>query len=131
MARYVLDTDAVIDLLKDVSSTIEVVENLYRQGDTMCTCAVVIAEVYAGLHAADQLRGQRLLESMRFLSTTPSAARQAGIWRHEFARRGTQLATSDCLIAATANENRATLITGNLRDFPMPEVSIMPLPRRQ
>jgi predicted nucleic acid-binding protein len=39
------------------------------------------------------------------------------------------LPLTDALIAATAVEHNATVVTGNVRDYPMPEVSILPLPR--
>jgi predicted nucleic acid-binding protein len=129
VARYLLDTDAVIDLLNAVSSTVEIVEDVHSRGDTMCTCAVVVAEIHAGLHAPDRVRGACLLTSMWFLATTADAAEQAGSWRYGFARRGRQLSTTDCLIAATALEHGATLITGNDADYPMAEVRRLPLPR--
>jgi predicted nucleic acid-binding protein len=40
-----------------------------------------------------------------------------------------QLSTTDCLIAAIAVEHQAQLVTGNRRDFPMPEITVVPLPR--
>jgi tRNA(fMet)-specific endonuclease VapC len=129
MARYLFDADAVIDYFNDVPSAIEIIDDLYRQGDLLCTCSVVIAELYAGLLPVERARGQRLLDSLRFLSTSPNAARQAGVWRYDFARRGRQLSTTDCLIGAVAVEHRATLVTGNVKDYPMAEVSRLPLPR--
>jgi predicted nucleic acid-binding protein len=130
MTRYLLDTDTVIDFLKGYSSIIEFINGLYQQGETLCTCDVVVAEAFAGFHPHQREHGQTLLESMRFLPTSPRAARQAGSWRHDFARRGRQLSTVDCLIAATAVDHRATLVTGNVRDYPMVEVILMPLSRR-
>jgi predicted nucleic acid-binding protein len=74
---------------------------------------------------------EALLSSMQVLPTSMRAARQAGIWRYDFARQGQQLASTDCLIAAIAHEQRAILITGNLREYPMPELRQLPLPRRR
>lgn len=128
---YLLDTDAVIDFFKGFPSTVELIQNLFRQSETLCTCAVVVAEVYAGLNPSERERGQELLGSLRFFPTSPEAAAQAGLWRYAFARQGVPLATTDCLIAAIAHAHRATLITGNTDDYPMPELRRMPLPRRQ
>jgi predicted nucleic acid-binding protein len=50
-------------------------------------------------------------------------ARQAGRWRHDYARRGVTLALPDLLIAATAVEYGLTLITDNRKHFLMPELS--------
>lgn len=131
MTLYLLDTDAVIDFFKGFPSTVELIQHLFQQGETLCTCALVMAEVYAGLNPSERDRGQELLGSLRFFATSPGAARQAGLWRYAFARQGVQLATTDCLIAAIAHERHATLVTGNTDDYPMPEVRRMPLPRGQ
>lgn len=56
---------------------------------------------------------------MRFLASTAAIAQQAGDWRYDFARRGVQLTTTDCLIAATAHAHHATVVTGNAKDYPM------------
>ena len=127
---YLLDTDAVIDFFKGFPATVELIQHLFQQGETLCTCAVVVAEVYTGLNPSERGRGEELLGSLRFFVTSPGSARQAGLWRYAFARQGVQLATTDCLIAAIAHERRATLVTGNLDDYPMPEVRRLPLPRR-
>jgi predicted nucleic acid-binding protein len=131
VALYLLDTDAVIDLFKGFPSTVELVQQLFQQGETLCTCAVVVAEVYAGLNPTERSPGQELLGSLRFFATSAGAARQAGLWRYAFARQGVQLATTDCLIAAIAYERGATLVTGNTDHYPMPELRRMQLPRRQ
>lgn len=129
VAWVLLDTDALIDFFKEVSSAVEIIEELYRQGDTLCTCAVIVAELYSGFRPVERERGEQLLEAMLFFPATRGAARQAGLWRYEFARRGKQLATTDCLIAAIAHEHQATLLTGNVDDYPMPDVRIISLPR--
>jgi predicted nucleic acid-binding protein len=127
---YLLDIDAVIDFFKGFPATVELIQHLFQEGETLCTCAVVVAEVYAGLNPSERGRGQDLLGSLRFFVTSPGSARQAGSWRYAFARQGVQLATTDCLIAAIAHERRATLVTGNTDDYPMPELRRLPLPRR-
>jgi predicted nucleic acid-binding protein len=130
VALYLLDTDAVIDFFKGFPSSVELIQQLFQQGENLCTCAVVIAEVYARLNPTERSRGEELLGSLRFFVTSPGAARQAGLWRYAFARQGMQLATTDCLIAAIAHERGATLATGNMDDYPMPELRRMLLPRR-
>lgn len=129
MTRYLLDSDAVIDFLNGVTATSDLIEMLYREQDDLCTCDIVIAEVFEGLIALDRAHGDKLLNSFHYLASTPSAATQAGVWRHDFSRQGRQLATTDCLIAAIAHEHHATLLTGNTAHFPMTGVSILALPR--
>ena len=127
--RYLLDADAVIDFLNGTPSTAELIDELYLRNEIFCTCDVVIAEVYSGLVPSERKDGQILLESLLYLTGTPGAARQAGLWRYEFRRRGRQLTTTDCLVAAISHGHGATLVTGNTRHFPMPEITVLPLPR--
>ena len=128
MTRYLLDADAVIGLLNDAPPAPRLVADLYRQGDTVCTCAVVTAEVFSGLAPIELPQGEELLGAMKFLRTNPAIGRQAGLWRYQFARRGVRLSAPDCLIAATAYLHHATLITGNVRHFPMTELATLRLP---
>lgn len=129
MSLYLLDTDAVIDLLKNVRETVSLVQGLHSRSDTLCTSGIVLGEVFSGLHAHDRTRAETLLSGLLYLTTTAEAARRAGEWRYDYARRGQQTAITDCLIAATAVDHAAVLVTGNTKDFPMPEVTLLPLPR--
>jgi predicted nucleic acid-binding protein len=119
----------VIDHLHDVASTVNFLRQLVQGGDELCLCGVVVSEVYSGLLPTDALKTEQLVDSCRFLATTRDSARLAGGWRYSFGRQGIVLATTDVLIAATALEYQANLITANLSDFPMAEVRITPLPR--
>lgn len=129
MSLHLLDTDAVIDLLKNVPDTVSLIQGLHDQGDTLSTCDVVLGEVFSGLHPSDRTRATPLLDGLHYLITTAETARRAGEWRYDYARRGQQLTITDCLVAATAVDHAATLVTGNTKDFPMPEVTLLPLPR--
>lgn len=125
MSRYLLDTDVVIDYLAGVSSSVRLIQELGERGDVLCTCGVVIAELFAGVHAADRPKVQRLVASFRFLAANATTAEEAGEWRYRFARQGKTLSTTDCLIAATARFAGATLVTGNVRDYPMEGVVLL------
>jgi predicted nucleic acid-binding protein len=131
VSRYLLDTDVIVDWLKGVRTSVETLLELYAHGHALCTCSVVIAEVYSGLGADVMERGERLLNALHYLSTSPVAAKQAGVWRYTFASQGRTLAVTDSLIAATAHEHQASVVTGNVRDYPMREIEVIPLPRRR
>lgn len=129
MTACLLDSDAVIDYLANVQSTVNFVRALHQRGDVLCTCSIVLAEVYSGLLPGDRPRAAPLLKSFVYLVTDAVAAEQAGDWRFAYRRQGVSLATTDTLIAATALAHGAQIITGNVRHYPMPGVAIVPLPR--
>jgi predicted nucleic acid-binding protein len=129
MTRYLLDTDAVIDFLYNIAGSVELVQGLFSRGDTLCCCDIVLAEVYAGLHPHEQARAEQLLTGLEYLPTTPEAARQAGAWRYAYLRQGQTLPVTDCLIAAVSVSHGATVVTGNIKDFPMTELLPLPRPR--
>lgn len=129
MTRYLVDSDGVMDYLNGFAPTVALLQELYRQGDDLCTCDIVLAEVYSGLRPHEVAQAEQLLSTLYFLPTSPQAARQAGSWRYTYARRGIPLSVTDCLIAAVASEHGATLLTRNVADYPMPEVATMPLPK--
>ncbi len=129
MASYLLDTDAVIDYVAAIPDSVSLIRGLFERGDALCVSAVVVAEVYSGLAPAATDRVQPFLEACTFLPTGYEEARQAGRWRHDFARRGIALSTTDMLVAATAVAYRAAIVTGNAKDYPMEGVTVVPLPR--
>jgi len=102
---------------------------LAERGEVLCTCDVVVAEVYSGLEAEDRNNATEFLQSVLYLDTSQRAAQQAGEWRYTYARRGVTLLVGDALVAATAHEHAATLITGNKRHYPMEEVFLLQLSR--
>ena len=129
MASFLLDTDAVVDYLNRFPSTVDLVDSLVAQGERLCTCEIVLTEVYAGLYPQDEATAALFLPNLEFLPGSAEAAERAGRWRYQFARMGRMLPVTDALIASTAIEHDATVITRNARDYPMPEVSVLPLPR--
>ena len=129
MSLHLLDSDSIIDFFAGFATTISLFDRLVAQGDKLSVCDIVLAEVYSGFSPADRNRREPFLTALEFLPTSSAAARQAGEWRYIYARQGRALPTTDCLIAAVAHAHHATLVTGNIRHFPMEGIVILPLPR--
>ena len=55
------------------------------------------------------------------------AAMRAGIYRKTASESGQTLSVSDSLLAALAHENDATLLTNNLKHYPMKDVRVLSL----
>ena len=127
MARYLLDTDVVISFSKQREPAYSWLLGRVRSSDDLGVCDIVVAEFFAGLPPADRSGWESFFDAMFFWETSPEAARRAGRYRYQFARQGLAIATSDALIAAVAVDVQATLVTGNVRHYPMPDVTLLPL----
>lgn len=62
---------------------------------------------------------------MEFLLTTREAAKRAGRYQADWARRGRTLHLADTLVAGTARAHGALLVTDNLTDFPMRDIRVV------
>ena len=86
---------------------------------------VTVAEVWAGRTIREAIR--RSSDSSGISSTsTPgrSTARLAGEWRARARESGRSLDTPDALIAATAFDLEAIVLTRNVRDFELTPVRV-------
>lgn len=128
MARYLLDTTALIDFSKGFEPVRSWILALIAGAEVLGVSPVGVAEFYAGLRPEERPEWDEFFGALPHWGISPHAARQAGIWRSEFRRRGIQLATTDVLTAAVALEQQAVVITRNVKDFPMPEVRVRSLP---
>lgn len=129
MARYLLDTDALIDYSNGHAATIALVKGLYRDAHALAVCCINITELCSGLAERDQDKARKFLGGLDYFEVSRDAAQMAGEYRHRFARKGIQLSATDAITAATAVEYGATLVTGNIAHYPMQELSILKLPR--
>jgi hypothetical protein len=101
---------------------------LVAAGATLCGSAITIGEVYAGMRPHERAATEALLAELDCYDVTTKIARNAGLLRNEWKSKGQTLALGDTFIAATAIVHRLILLTDNRKDFPMPEISLYPLP---
>ena len=129
MTRYTLDTTVLIDYLAGRPATVELVQSLDNEGHDLGVCCINVTELYSGVPERKRLVAAEFVDSLDYYDVIPDIAKLAGTYRFDFARKGITLSTSDCIIAAVAVANEATLITANVRDYPMPEIRILEQPR--
>lgn len=127
MARYLLDTNVLISLSKQREPAYSWM--FAREGslDELGVCDIVVAGFFTGLPPSGRSAWEPFFNAMSFWETSFDAAKRAGVYRHEAARRGQAISTSDGLIAAVSVEVRATIVTTNIRHFPMPDIVLLAL----
>ena len=119
----ILDSTVLIDHLRG-RPAVQRIAGLHADGEPIATTAINVEEIVRGLRPAETLAAQRLFHGLTVLPIDARAAWLAGEWRRDHAERGVTLWQADCLIAAVAAVHRGTLVTGNPKDFPMPELSV-------
>lgn len=128
MTKYLLDTTALIDHLHGRQRTVELITGLAHQGHDLGVCCVNVAELYSGLSDKERVKADRLIDSLDYYEIPQDASKMAGNYRFDFTKRGVTLTTTDTLVAATAIKHGATLITANVKDYPMEEIELLQQP---
>ena len=129
MAVYLLDTSIIIDVLNQKRNWSQfLLEMADQQGHTLACCPINVAEVYAGMRPMEEQRTRALLQSLQLFPITFPVAQLAGLLKRDHAKKGVTISLTDAVIAAVAIHNQLTLITDNVKDFPMEEISLFPLP---
>ena len=130
MPTLLLDTSVIIDALNDKRDRRHFLHNLLEQGNILACCPINVAEVYAGMRPNEEERTTALLSSLDFYPITFPVSRLAGELKNTFGRKGTSLSMTDSLIAAVAIQHQLALITDNVKDFPMRDIQLYPLPEK-
>jgi predicted nucleic acid-binding protein len=128
MTTYLLDTSVIIDVLNGKRGRDKLLKGLLQQGDLLGCCAVNVSEVYAGMRPKEEDKTEQLLQSLEYYEIKWEVARLAGLLKRDYAKKGSTLSLTDTTIAAVALEYNLTLITDNVKHYPMPELKLYPLP---
>ena len=115
-ALLVVDTDVLIDYLRDQAEAVAFLEGCVQP---LALSVVSVAELYVGVREGEERRRlDAFAAAFEALPLEREAAVQAGLWRRQYGRsHGTGLA--DALIAASVAAAGGTLATLNRRHFPM------------
>ena len=128
MSMYLLDTTVLIAHLRGERAVTTVLLDLLAAGHWLGTSCVNIAEIERGVRPKERKAAVALLERLRFLETGREAAARAGRYQSAFQKRGQTIHTADALVAGTARAHGATVLTDNVRDFPMADIEVQAPP---
>lgn len=121
---FLLDTTILIDLFRGRQEAIVFLDKLSLEG-SLFICAIVVSEIFSGVRPAELSKVEEFFEAMRYIPIDYKTAKRAGLYKRDFQRKGITLSISDTLIAAAAVEHSLTLVTKNVRHFPMGELSVI------
>ena len=114
--KLLIDTNILIDFLRAREESV----NFFNQRESqLLVSAITVAELYSGVRGEDELRQiKNLLDILHIVPVSASIAKRGGLLKKKFAKSH-GLGIADAVIAATALEENAGLITLNLKHFPM------------
>lgn len=117
---YLLDTNAVIALMKNNSRVVERIRQVGRS--ELVICAPVEAELWFGVNKSKRVDDNRrhLLNLLEWLPSLPfsgEATQLCGEVRAALASQGTPIGPYDLQIAAIAVTNDCILVTHNTGEF--------------
>jgi predicted nucleic acid-binding protein len=114
-----LDTDVLIDYLRDVANAVRLLQPRFAAGDPLAASVVTKAEVLAGMRAGEEQRTVRTLGSLALAPVDDEVAMHGGAFARYYRSMHPGISLADYLIAATAQVLGADLWTQNPRHFPM------------
>jgi len=117
--RYLLDTNAVIQLLNDTSSPLARRARQEKPGDIAISAIVAHELFYGAFRSRRAERNVAVIDALQFpvLEFDKEDARQSGKIRAALGARGTPIGPYDLLIAAQALRTGATLVTEHVSEF--------------
>ena len=123
--KYLLDTTVLLDFAHDREGAAELVGRLFADAETLYTCEVVTCEALSGGDEQERRVIGGVLDALEYVALPPVSAR----WAAEARRTGRSApgarSLADALIAATAWNLGATLVTRNPRDFERLGIPVM------
>jgi hypothetical protein len=124
MTRYVLDSTFLIDHLRGEPAAVARFREMNETGDESIVTDITAAELWSGRRRGTEYEIDTFLRYIEYVHPGPVTARLAGTWRAEARESGRTLDLPDALIAATAFDLEAAVLTRNVRDFELTPVRI-------
>jgi len=121
---FLLDTDILIWILRSKTEIIEKISAL-KEKSPLYISVISIAEIYKNIYPSELSNTELLLGQHIVFNVDQQVAKIAGLYWQEYIKKVKLLSLSDCLIAATANIHDVTLITLNVKHFPMRDIKVI------
>jgi len=117
-SKILIDTDIIIDHLRGIGNFLDIIK-----GNTYVSyiSVISIAEIYSFLFSHEYEIVEKLLGEMIVINVDSNIAKFAGSYRMKYLKSHS-ITIADALIASSAKFNDATLITRNIKHYPMEDI---------
>jgi predicted nucleic acid-binding protein len=117
--EIVIDTDILINYLRGSVKTLDYLKELAQSNMLSCS-AITVAELFAGMKNSELRMTEMLINSLNIINVDRKIAQKAGNYRQTIKSQNLEL--DDCIIAATCFIKNATLVTANVKHYPMTDI---------
>ena len=121
---YLLDTDILIWILRGRQDIVNNISKL-KDNSPIALSVITIAEIYMNIFPSELVNTEEHLNQYIILEVDQKIAKMAGLYHQQFGKGLKNLTLTDCLIAATANANNTTLVSLNIKHFPMKDIRLL------
>lgn len=119
MVLTILDSSVAIDYLRGREPAGAAIDTLLADGADIVSSELVRFELLAGVQSEEEPAVERLLAALDWVPVTEDIARRAAAFARRYRRSHSGIDGIDYLIAATADLLDGSLLTRNIRHFPM------------
>jgi predicted nucleic acid-binding protein len=127
MSRFLLDSDVIIWHLRGQKEVTEMLKDLQRFGLPACL-ALSVLEVQLGVKKGEEEKTDRFLRSLKVFDVNREIANKAAQLIREYRATGVTIDLPDAVIASTCVLHDLTLVTYNVKHYPITEMKFLPLP---
>ena len=121
---YLLDTDVLIWILRNRQDIIKKISQL-KEKSPVSVSVISIAELYKNIFPTELVHTEEFINQHIVYNIDPKVAKVAGLYWQQYNKQLKGLSISDCLIAGTANVNDLTIVTLNIKHFPMKDIRVL------
>ena len=119
-----LDTDIVIDFLRRRDYARKLLENWAGEG-LLAISTLTHLEIYQGMKGGEEKATNVFLDGIISVAVDVPIARRAGSILGELRSKGVSIGIGDAIIAATALQVSAPLLTNNVEHYPFTDLKIV------
>ncbi len=124
MSKYILDTDVIIEWLRNNNEVVEKIKELFKAGAIITWTPVSVAEIYAGIRNGEEGIVSELFLALEVLSLESEVGKKAGGYLKNYSKsHGLEIA--DALIAGSAYHYKMKLWTFNKKHYPMEDIEFI------
>jgi hypothetical protein len=117
--RVVCDTSVLVDFLRGDERAVALLTEAATGGDQLWGVVVTRTELLAGMRTSERRPTRALLDSLRWRDVDVELADRAGELARRYRRSHPGVDVADYLVAAGVELLGGTLLTLNVRHFPM------------